>query len=112
MMNRPPLKTPNHPLYAAMAAMNPPLSANRLAGMLGVKHQQFSCWCNGQQWVPLAAVRQIEQLTGGRVKLGHWAKVRDRQTDQFWEHGARSGGPWAHLKGPQRKPPEVLSQCG
>ena len=95
-VGRPPPRTPGHAVYAAKAFP----SARKLAGSLGRNRQQVAQWINGEQWVPLAVVRQVEELTAGEIKLGAWAKVRDREKGQYWEHGLKSSGPtWGRPQG-------------
>ena len=69
-------------------------TVSALARALGVTRQRLGYWTNGVQWAPIEVVRRIERMTRGEMRLGHWPRVRDRDTGQFWENGRATAGPY------------------
>lgn len=105
-IGRPAFSNATFALWPALDALG--VTAHKLAADLEVAHQQFSAWTTGKQWAPLTAVRHVERMTNAlperfRVRLGHWPKVRDRETGKYWRFGQRVNSPWREnlMKGKQ-----------
>lgn len=70
------LRNPTWPGYRAFEEIG--TNATAYAEASGYSHQELSYWINGDRYVPLDFVRQVERDTKGAVKLADWPLVRDR----------------------------------